>query len=45
MEIIRVFASFTGFDELYEGYLKSQMERLIEDVTNNEGADRKEVVS
>lgn len=30
MKIRRVFDQITGFDELYEGYLNSQLAKLIE---------------
>ena len=33
MKILRVFDQTTGFDELYEGYLNSQLKKLIEGET------------
>ena len=30
MEIIRFYDHTTGFDELYEGYIKSQIEKIME---------------
>ena len=30
MEVIRVYAESTGFDELYEGYIRSQLENMID---------------
>ncbi len=31
MEIIRVFDHEAGFDEVYEGYIKGQLDKLIVD--------------
>jgi hypothetical protein len=33
MKILRVFDQTTGFNELYEGYLNSQLQKLIEGET------------
>jgi len=33
MKIIRFYDQSTGFDELYEGYLNSQLKKLIEGET------------
>ena len=30
MEVIRVYAETTGFDELYEGYIRSQLENMTD---------------
>lgn len=34
MEIIRVFDDSTGFDEVYEGYIKGQLDNLIVEEVN-----------
>lgn len=37
MEVIRIYAESTGFDELYEGYIRSQLTKLIDkEVTEKE---------
>ena len=36
MKILRVFDQTTGFDELYEGYLNSQLKKLIEGETEKQ---------
>ena len=36
MKILRVFDQTTGFDELYEGYLNSQLQKLIEGETEKQ---------
>lgn len=36
MEIIRIFDHSTGFDELYEGYIIGQLDRLIVEETNKQ---------
>lgn len=36
MMIRRVFDQTTGFDELYEGYLNSQLKKLIEEETQEQ---------
>ena len=35
MKVIRVFDQTTGFDELYEGYVISQLDKLIVEETHN----------
>jgi len=36
MKIRRVFDQTTGFDELYEGYIMSQLDKLIEGETEKQ---------
>ena len=36
MKILRVFDQTTGFDELYEGYIISQLDKLIEEETQEQ---------